>query len=99
MLVGDPKQAIYAFWDGNVYAYLAATEGAARLGSGCQLACRPTAPASVFAWHRPRLERKFGNHVTADHGGFISKEGDHPGRIGEAHGKGQGLARRVDVEV
>ncbi len=32
VLVGDPKQAIYAFRGGDVHAYLEATEGAARLG-------------------------------------------------------------------
>lgn len=30
VLVGDPKQAVYAFRGGDVYAYLRATEGAAR---------------------------------------------------------------------
>ncbi len=32
VLVGDPKQAIYAFRGGDVHAYLDATRGAARLG-------------------------------------------------------------------
>lgn len=32
VLVGDPKQAIYAFRGGDVHAYLEATEGAAKLG-------------------------------------------------------------------
>jgi len=32
VLVGDPKQAIYAFRGGDVHAYLEATEGATKLG-------------------------------------------------------------------